>query len=886
MENFVLYEEIGREDSSLVYKGRRRGTINFLAIQCIEKHRRAAITNWVRLTHEFSHKNIVQFHEWYETSNHLWMVTELCTGGTLQDVLKQDSCLPGAMVREFGKDIMNGLHYLHEHSVIFADLSPKNILLDGPGVLKLTNFCISRLANEDLSEVYTQATNNIDEMEENGLNEDNLLGELLYRSPELFNCGSPSIESDVWAFGVLLYYMYTSAVPFQNPDPQQQRNKLHFNNPHVLSDEPISAEFTKLLSITLQKDANLRPTSKKILNHQFFNDNAIEENDIIMEEDQLTTEMNDSLSDTVSSLSFAPESVSVLDSTFTLSARPRTGTSNHPKSESVTNINASKSIQSNNSNIQVYSVNNTLTFTETFDIERDSICIAEPEEVTQNNDVTFDDIYNLIYCDKEPKECNIQDNHQIKKPEQLRWDAKSIPFKLVTHVQDTTPDELYSHLKSVVDLLSQHSSLNNAQSRLKASVLSYLSHLCVSSPEVANFVVNSNLMLTLVNLCKNSFQQFPDMAFKAIRTVGLAARSATELQYCTQVTEVFNLLSEILREGFKHDRIKFSIVPALGQLICLVATNDENLVASQEGRAQSAESHGSRKGNWFIPGAAYTLITRCLHEGEDTTLQHYAAKIIECVACSSGGSSHSRDVIGPLLWNTSDKAKSEGIRSAALTALCYLNRISGSGSIFQAVLERVGAQSVLSFLSRSSYKCQQAIVTALNHTLNSGQKGHSVRLANAKDILPTIIKLLDSPSTLVRAKVNLTILLLLRLNSKLLMTACQLRLIMHIERDCRKISPHSLRPLHIQNVSDEDKYIHSTLCLLIRYMIIESKEITKSSIDSLNDAMERKHPSSKQVKQLRISLPCCILLQNLITSHVFRVQMVTENFIENIGRLL
>jgi len=34
----------------------------------------------VRLTHDISHENIVKFYEWYETSSHLWMIVELCTG--------------------------------------------------------------------------------------------------------------------------------------------------------------------------------------------------------------------------------------------------------------------------------------------------------------------------------------------------------------------------------------------------------------------------------------------------------------------------------------------------------------------------------------------------------------------------------------------------------------------------------------------------------------------------------------------------------------------------------------------------------------------------------------------------------------------------------------
>lgn len=54
MENFILYEEIGTGSKSVVYKGRRKGTINFVAIICSDKSKRAEITNHVSdvaLTH-------------------------------------------------------------------------------------------------------------------------------------------------------------------------------------------------------------------------------------------------------------------------------------------------------------------------------------------------------------------------------------------------------------------------------------------------------------------------------------------------------------------------------------------------------------------------------------------------------------------------------------------------------------------------------------------------------------------------------------------------------------------------------------------------------------------------------------------------------------------
>lgn len=47
MENFILYEEIGRGSRSVVYKGRRKGSIHFVAIICSEKAKRPELTNHV-----------------------------------------------------------------------------------------------------------------------------------------------------------------------------------------------------------------------------------------------------------------------------------------------------------------------------------------------------------------------------------------------------------------------------------------------------------------------------------------------------------------------------------------------------------------------------------------------------------------------------------------------------------------------------------------------------------------------------------------------------------------------------------------------------------------------------------------------------------------------
>ena len=127
MDNFILYDDICKTENSTVYKGRRKGSINFVAIHCIDKILRPEITNLVRLTFEMSHQNTVKFYEWYETSNHLWLVVELCTAGSLETLLEQDGCLPEASIKQFGIDICEGLFYCHSIGLLFCDLIPRKV---------------------------------------------------------------------------------------------------------------------------------------------------------------------------------------------------------------------------------------------------------------------------------------------------------------------------------------------------------------------------------------------------------------------------------------------------------------------------------------------------------------------------------------------------------------------------------------------------------------------------------------------------------------------------------------------------------------------------------------------------------------------------------------
>ena len=86
----------------------------------------------VRLIVSLRHSNVLQFREWYETSQHVWVVTELASGGSLALVLEQDGRVALGNVPDFLSDIAAGLNYLHSKSIIYCDLQPQKVYTSLP----------------------------------------------------------------------------------------------------------------------------------------------------------------------------------------------------------------------------------------------------------------------------------------------------------------------------------------------------------------------------------------------------------------------------------------------------------------------------------------------------------------------------------------------------------------------------------------------------------------------------------------------------------------------------------------------------------------------------------------------------------------------------------
>ncbi|XP_051920700.1 serine/threonine-protein kinase ULK4 isoform X5 [Hippocampus zosterae] len=290
MENINLYEELGRDSMAVVYKGRRMGTLNYVALKCCDKAKRPEITNHVRLCQDLDHPNIVHFYEWYETRKHLWLVVELCTGGSLESVIIRDGCLPENVVRKFGWDLVKGLEHIHKLGIIFSDLTPAKILLDSSGMVKLGNFCYSRTETDTLEDLFSLCST----YEETGKRKFDIRhqdvkkrfqGSPTYMAPEILQGSETTALSDLWALGCVLYYMYTGKPPFFSTNHDELTGMILHQEPSspVQTVFPFSLPsegFQNLLRAVLIKNHAERIKWPDLLRHQFWTQEQNKEDDL------------------------------------------------------------------------------------------------------------------------------------------------------------------------------------------------------------------------------------------------------------------------------------------------------------------------------------------------------------------------------------------------------------------------------------------------------------------------------------------------------------------------------------------------------------------------------------------------------------------------------
>ncbi|KAJ8290787.1 hypothetical protein GJAV_G00017560 [Gymnothorax javanicus] len=857
------------------------------------------VTNHVRLTHTITHENIVSFHEWYETSNHLWLVVELCSGGTLEAVIAQDECLPEDFVRNFAVDLVRGLKHIHDCGIIFCDLTPAKILLDGPGTLKYSNFCLSKANGESLEDVIQKVLMSEDggggggeggEITPRRKLKNRIQGSPMYCAPEVVQGDDCTFASDLWSLGCILYEMFTGKTPFFSDSFSDLiEHILHDDVPSPKQKgthacEP-SLDFENLLNGLLQKDPDKRMNWDQLLSHPFWmgafseemtsesketlgSSRSVEQCELppprevspndpiavtnkgpadVQEGEGLTGKSSHTLSK-----SFGLDSVadirpkSALDgeareSIFLLSSRPT------PRTSVATRETVPKTIETQSEGEKRGSA-------EEVQEVKGSMCNAEEWDVTSC-------IKDLVYTDNDLAVTPIIDNPKIMKSPPVRFDSKSlvVPAHPADRLSAMSAEDWSSFLQQLCGALESGERSGGA-TRSKLNLLCYLCTVAVHK-DAATRLINSPLLHLLTQHLRAAVNW--DVKAKVARVLGLLAWHCVEVKNDTPVTEALHAVTELVRENFRNSKLKQCLLPPLGELLYLIA--------SQEERSKSPG------GSWTVPAAVYTVLTRCLREGEELLVHHMAVKIVEnvCTTVSHHAQRFITGEIGPMLWYLYTHSTVDVLRVTAISALCRITRYSTSA--FQSIIDKVGLPDILSCLASGIGRVQQYMLTMFAAMLSSG--AHLQRLVQDKDFVARMIRSLESPSCVIRAKAFLVLVQVLMNNREMLLLCCNSRLVMYVERDVRKATQG-------REQQSGNEYLSKCLDVLIRHIVQELPGILGDILSVLGNIAGRKHPSTIQAKQLKQSLPMMGVVLHLLSSQIFRPQVVTGEFLAQFGTLL
>lgn len=197
-----------------------------------------------RMVAKLNHPGIVQIYDFFESEGQGYIAMEYVKGRPLSvDIIKQT--LDRQQKLAIAGEIAGAMAYAHGNGVIHRDLKPANILLTENGRVKITDFGLAKLTGTQETQIGT------------------VMGSPLYMSPEQAEGKAVDGRSDIYAFGVLLYELFTGELLFKG-ETATQVIAQHLTRPVTFDSKAaasLSQEEKQLLSLLLAKNPDGRPRS-------------------------------------------------------------------------------------------------------------------------------------------------------------------------------------------------------------------------------------------------------------------------------------------------------------------------------------------------------------------------------------------------------------------------------------------------------------------------------------------------------------------------------------------------------------------------------------------------------------------------------------------------
>ncbi|XP_050430643.1 cAMP-dependent protein kinase catalytic subunit alpha-like [Adelges cooleyi] len=210
------------------------------------------VLNEKRFLSAIRHPFIVHMVYFAKDICNLYFVMPFAIGGDMFSLLKQKGSLGEYNSKFYAGQLVLALEYLHLLDILYRDLKPENVLIDGNGYIKLTDlgFC-----KRVVKRTYT------------------MCGTPQYLAPEIILLKGYGKAVDWWALGVITYEMVIGSLPFDSDSDRRMYKKItsgHYKMPSSFSPDLVDL-IENLLQIDLTKRyGNLKNGTQDIKQHRWF----------------------------------------------------------------------------------------------------------------------------------------------------------------------------------------------------------------------------------------------------------------------------------------------------------------------------------------------------------------------------------------------------------------------------------------------------------------------------------------------------------------------------------------------------------------------------------------------------------------------------------------
>ncbi|ODV96654.1 hypothetical protein PACTADRAFT_24703, partial [Pachysolen tannophilus NRRL Y-2460] len=265
-KNWLKGAKIGSGSFGVVFLGMNSLTGELMAVKQVElpkdkdknDHKLAmieALKQETILLKDLHHENIVSYLGSNSDSQFLNIFLEYVPGGSVSSMLNNYGPFEEPLIRNFIRQTIIGLNYLHGEHIIHRDIKGANILIDSSGTVKISDFGISKKINTTVSMASKRAS---------------LQGSVYWMAPEVVKQTTYTSKADIWSVGCLVIEMFTCKHPF--PDFSQMQAIFKIGT-HTIPEIPEWAtdEAKHFLTMTFELDYKKRPTAAELLNDEFLN---------------------------------------------------------------------------------------------------------------------------------------------------------------------------------------------------------------------------------------------------------------------------------------------------------------------------------------------------------------------------------------------------------------------------------------------------------------------------------------------------------------------------------------------------------------------------------------------------------------------------------------